>query len=886
MRKFAFVSLLFYCFLSGVWGADAPPRQPLQIQQLGGVDFSINPFMLKPGQAILALNLDLSEMSIRQRDGFSVLRDNSRINDGIFSFIDRNGDKRLLTYMGPIQTDIGNSILWSDPYGYTMADTSFYGHYYEGGWPSWVAMNGIAVFANGYDRPQRFNGANVRPLAPLGPGAIELSPVKANATSRTNGDVLDGDYYYAVRYTLPCDSNTYGPLVVTNYQIHVDSDQVAFYAYNTTAYSSICTSPSNTAYQLARTKAGGTLRDIFYLVQPDSILTTSVFIDSIPDASLGGSLGTLDTTQITADTTSDTDYRIAAIDWISTDTNGLNWVGMSRELDSLSAVEWTHTHYFMTYYDSSTGMESDSGLNTRIPVAYRGTENGFWDGGIRFDDTTQCTGVCDSATYDDSTLYDYSIELSLTRTNTFNGHLWRILYKGRETKALVNVPDSMWEANDVPPDTIIGSSTDDIGNPDAKKHLYCPPRYSFVTVWDENRTNAKIVCRQGGWNSYDSTAEYINVGPFYAIDTIKNNDDTTYVDSTYWASITATLPAWNGGQKAVGQWNYPTIYNNRLYMARGNRVFYSVTGHIAQFAFGSAFDISPYDGDEITGMLTTGDGLMVFKNKSMWLAQWNNSLGIHIKTKIRDIGCIAPHSIIDLPVGGYAFLSELGVQAFSTHYQSMYKSSGGNFGDISRPIKEALDKYSINDRRECHAWLTPDYEQLAFSLPTLDSSWVYSLATGQWNVWNFSTRQTTRYDTTYQTDLRPSNDVLFIGNASDSIFKYGGVKTDTGKAIDIAWKSGPLFRNPVKDGVIDKFAIWKESNDTAGINVVFWDWRGDSIISFTDSTQWYFQQVLTALNDPKHGYQFEINTTGLSVDSLTIYEIDLWYLPFGEPTEK
>jgi hypothetical protein len=837
------VFLLFYCFLSGVVGAQAPPRQPLQIRELGGVNFSVNPLSLKPGQALIARNLDLSKMSLHQRDGFSFITDVKHNVEGLFSHIDRNGDKRLMSFAGPFPTEIGNSVLWSDPYKYIMGDTSYYEHYYEDVTPSWVTMNGVAVWANGKNRPQRFNGTNFRPLVPVPPGYLEVEPVSSsNATY-----VLDGDYYYATRITLPCDSTTYGPLFAISPQIHVDSDQVVFYIPNITAYTSICDAPANSKIQIGRTLAGATPLDTFWLIAHDTVRTTAVFIDSTPDASLGVNLGVIDNLQHPADTTADTYYKMGQPQWISTvwDTGAAaagadGFVGMGAGWEDSA---WVGTSYMVTYYDSSTGMESDSGPSNYIPA-------------IHFDGVDK--------------VFDSAIFISLSRPNTPNNHLWQIIYRAmvRLDSAKARVFGSLNE--DIWPNTYINPNDD--GS--------CPDGYAIVYLNDVPQC-----AYQYPWSSlFSVTQEFRFVDAYHAVDTIKNAIDTTYRDTTSWSTLLlreAWIPT-----RTIGQVNYPTIYNNRLYMARGSRIYYSNPGCMACFDIGSSFDVSPDDGDEVTGFVVTENGLRVLKNNSEWLVQWDNNLQIHIQTKLRDIGCVAPQSIITLPMGGYAYLSEFGVQVFSTHYQSLYKSSGGNFGDISRPIKVALDNYSIDDKRECHAWLTSDYEHLVFSFPTLDTSWVYALETGQWSAWDISTRQTTRYDTTYQTDLRPSNNVLGIGQTSDSVFKYGGVKTDTGKVIEIAWKSGPLFMNPVMDGVIDKFAFAKESNDTAEINVVFWSWRGDSLDLILDSTQFYFQKILTGLDDPQHGYQVEINTTGISVDSLTIYELNFWYRPYGEPGDK
>ena len=71
----------------------------------------------------------------------------------------------------------------------------------------------------------------------------------------------------------------------------------------------------------------------------------------------------------------------------------------------------------------------------------------------------------------------------------------------------------------------------------------------------------------------------------------------------------------------IMQWNYPTVFNNRVYMADGNRIHYCNVGEPGMWEIGRSFDVNLNDADEITA-LHAYDGLLAFKNNSWsWIKE-------------------------------------------------------------------------------------------------------------------------------------------------------------------------------------------------------------------------------------------------------------------------
>jgi hypothetical protein len=848
--------------------------EPLKIRTFLGVDKQANPLTMPPGSAEVCLNWDLGKTFgvATLRDGFGLFHypagsGYAVLSDltGIYAYGDRLGHERYF-----VTGDIAST---GKPWGYlawhgdsinpiwlwsfiNKSDSQTY--LYRGETPSWAVMNDILVMANGQNFPLRFNGTNWKPLCETPPGDFRYAPVKSsNAKYR-----LNGTYFYTTKLLAsPIRGYMYEPKIA----VRVDSGHVLLSAPE----NHFSSSADSFKIVLYRCRANKTPADSFFVLDTIYIVNDSAgqyWIDSIPDCSLGAATrpyiyGGIPDTSVygyTGDTIGDTMARIGRPKWKSTIYDSLSpgttpFHGISKDQEgdtnAQGDMSWKYTHYTFAYIDTSTMMVSDVGPYCRIPT-------------VRNDST--------------SLIYDTAIVLLFAAVPPEKDYCWRLLCRRMEKVSREKVPDSAYDYYYASPSSGGG---DGPGSPGGGSVNYSCPRIDGVRGMLVIR-NGKKMCRYEKWVKADTIAQYTTFEPWHVVDTIKNGNDTTYTDSKTWSKIMSN------GDFSPGygyfQMNYPTVYGNRLWMADGEYVRYcnySFSPEIGNWPPGNAVAVNPDDNDEITGLLNSGGRLLAFKNASIFSLTEPEYNAVRVEEMISGTGNIAPGSIIKLPDGGYGFLSKLGFQEFSSYLTSPYKTSGGNQFSISSPIQKNLDKYTMATLRGCHAWLTPDEKNLALSFPGVDTTWFYALnGAGWWNA-KFSFRQTTRYDTASQADRRPMSKLLAVLNASDSVFQFGHVKTDTGKTLTATWKSNPLFVNAYMNQ-LHYYGVWRQSNDTnaALVEKVYFQGRDTSgSVSYSDSATWKYWKY-EIYPEPGLYYQFEVQYTG---DSMALQGIDIWN-EFGE----
>jgi hypothetical protein len=865
-----------------------PPT--LTINKFFGINTSANPLTLQPGEAVKAINVDfsISGGAINKREGLSVFHDAldnttgyTGNYDGIFSYCDRAGNKRLFA---TFQYDSSNAgfkaapwalIIKSGEYKVGMTDSlggAYPFQYFHS--PFYGAIyNDLLIYSNGYNRPLYSHKAGTfHSLVSMPPGMFDLAPFAETTT--TSANLLDGDYYYAIwaayydsvggdpTWGYPYGSANNKILVAgLSPKIHVDSDWVIIYAPESMGWS-IRRNYDRSVIRILRTRAGRHWGDSLFLIGTDTVLETGSlatwhFIDSIKDASLGTGAyvfvnGYVDTSIYAQDTVTDEKYLMGSPKWISTLTDvsapRVYYGGVSTGMGSADSGWWTYTDYAVAYYDSITGMISQIGPVCRIPVSYR------------------CASGCII-----DTIYDTAYSLGLDSLNAWHNHLWRLLCRRLVTQERRIQSDTTYMKQDVRAEW---------------NTQYAPG--SWVCRWSDGSVDwsgsqlyigndGKYWCHKSALRIIDTTIQRQELTEWRIIDTLKVATDTDYVDNMTW-------PAWRDKDAlpmvtTIMQLKYPTVYGERIFMVAGNRVYYSgfEIGASAPgyWPLGAAHDINVDDGDEITAQYVDDDGnLLEFKNNSIYM-MWDAGEAFADKQIISGVGCIAPKSIISMPGGGIAFLHSTGIWTIGSHWQSPYKESGGTLSKLSGPIDNHLEAMTIGQKRGCTAWRVPEKDYVVFSFPTVDTSYVFFPEYG-WVQWDFSFKQVANYDTTYQTDNRPSLDVLGILNANDAICKFGAVKTDTGVAVTAYWKSGPLFVTP-EYGSIAKYGLWTQAALSRPITMIFTDQTGTTKQTITDSSGYYYRHKSTTQYDANY-WQVEIQS---AMDSLAIRAIDFWWKTTG-----
>lgn len=878
-----------------IWCSPAPAQDTSFIPL--GIDLSVNGQLVRMGMAEKSLNF-LSDQQIgtlRKRDGYSVWSTGlggvatKGYYTGLYSFQPKNGGKRLLA---SFVHDDTTSTFKTNPYGYLVVSTEWgknlvastaYPFHYKTDPINCVTYNDMVVIGRKHGRPLRYVGGKMASLVEPPPGTWEYTPM---AETTTTANKLNGQYYYAMRpKKFVPDTTAIYPLLgfmkyigypdsmnLSNlsYRVRVDSDWVFIHSpeliptSNTYDY-------NYTSVQICRTRADRTESDSFFLVGEfivyDTVtgITTKHFIDSVKDASLGTGIyvfaGFVDTVFRTMDTlntlngagyTADSAVKMGGIVWKSTirASSGNKWKGIARGYKEIGDASWTATLYGIAYYDTATGSVSPLGPTCRIPVAYR------------------------CCAYD--TIYDSALQFYVPPIPRQKRHLQRFVCRSQETRTrelTIDTTRQEW----VPARLVEG----DCGS----------QACWYYTCYDDygNETKTNMVTRSDGshWCSdqlvklrkYDTSIYYTE---FHIIDTIKTNTDTvtslTYTDTVSWTG-------WYGKptvepSEYIGPLNYPVVLNDRLLMSsRDNQVWFCAWNERGPqpgiFGPGDAFAVNL--NDEITGMIVWGNALYVFQNNGIYRATEVSRTAYNVDPYQVGIGCVAPQTLKNTPSGGIVFLHSSGVQSLTGSLQSQFKEVGGTMdAGVSRPIRNLLNKYSIDALREAVIWYDEDQKNMWLSFPTLDTSFILDF-NGQWHQATLAPKIVVAYDTTYETDLRPDKQRLFILNSAANVYKYGGVKTDLGAAITATWKSREIYQTG-EYGRINAFGIWRYSNSSNGFNFSVYDLADSGAVRTVRDTLnlRYQRKDISCLES--QGFKIQIVS---NADSLAVNRIDLEYEATG-----
>ena len=152
---------------------------------------------------------------------------------------------------------------------------------------------------------------------------------------------------------------------------------------------------------------------------------------------------------------------------------------------------------------------------------------------------------------------------------------------------------------------------------------------------------------------------------FYFLQEISNNFQTTFEDSYQDAFLGPLLD-----EDDFGVWparaTMAAAFKNRIFVAGSNStdVQYSAQLRPEIFPVDNVLTFGQDDCGQITGLYTTQNALIVFKQRGIFLVksqQTQSGTAFFSQNISRDIGCIAPNSIAEVPGVGVLFLSMEGV---------------------------------------------------------------------------------------------------------------------------------------------------------------------------------------------------------------------------------
>ncbi len=154
--------------------------------------------------------------------------------------------------------------------------------------------------------------------------------------------------------------------------------------------------------------------------------------------------------------------------------------------------------------------------------------------------------------------------------------------------------------------------------------------------------------------------------------------------------------------------NYVAVHKNRLWMTKGSRLYFSNLLDIDSWPVLNFIDISPNDGDYITGIKQVSDYLVIAKQHSIWLLSGEGNSTFSVRRVHANKGAYSPRSL-EMVNDTLCFISDDGVY-FSDLVQTVL---------ISERIKTYWD--TLNSRRFNQVACWHFNHKLYISVPSANS---------------------------------------------------------------------------------------------------------------------------------------------------------------------
>ena len=348
---------------------------------------------------------------------------------------------------------------------------------------------------------------------------------------------------------------------------------------------------------------------------------------------------------------------------------------------------------------------------------------------------------------------------------------------------------------------------------------------------------------------------------------------TNGTDAPQKITNTTTIGAVGGSPPTA---RYVKAFQTRLYMARTtanpSRVFYSALGNAESWTTSTDyFDVKTDDGEDITGLATLSNRLLVFKESS--IHRYDTSTLVQANTPY---GAISGRTIAN--IGNFvAYLSRKG--------RGVYLFDGVESKLISRPVQPWIDAMDWTTLFQAVAdessyWLfigspsvtidgvAETYTNCVLEYRYLDSTWVVHTLAHAANSW------------TVFTNTSGSKDVYF-GSSSGDVYQWLTDNDDQTTAINMRYRTG--LRMMGSPHTVKRFKrLWLYGGDVAaqGVQVAF-RLMGQSnwtVLGILDRSYRMFPFPAGARG---RGLQFQFTSSGTELPiEIMQYEIDF------EPEEQ
>lgn len=224
---------------------------------------------------------------------------------------------------------------------------------------------------------------------------------------------------------------------------------------------------------------------------------------------------------------------------------------------------------------------------------------------------------------------------------------------------------------------------------------------------------------------------------FYFVREIKDNETSMFEDGLPDTSLGFLIDDHEFGKYPM-QAKFIASFKNTIFLTGGpdNLLRYSASGMPEVFPQRNVIDLGDSDAGKITGMYASTNSLVIFKEYGVYLVKATPDGSFTYQTISRDIGCIAPNSIKDVPFTGLVFLSHNGIFALKGFLED--SNSPTSIIDLSTPIKEIMDRICVSSSYGSVGCLNRTDKEFWLCVPTIGEQnnlllvWHYEV--GAWSI--------------------------------------------------------------------------------------------------------------------------------------------------------
>jgi len=310
---------------------------------------------------------------------------------------------------------------------------------------------------------------------------------------------------------------------------------------------------------------------------------------------------------------------------------------------------------------------------------------------------------------------------------------------------------------------------------------------------------------------------------FYFVREIEDNETTRFEDLLADSNLGSLTDDFDFGDMPIGS-RFIASFKNCLFLAGGpdNLVQFSASGMPEVFPKRNMIDLGDADAGKITGMYASTNTLAVFKEKGIYLITQKQDGGFQYKTISRDVGCVSPRSIRDIPFTGLAFLSEKGVFVLKGFLENT--DTATEIVNLSTPIKEVIDRICVSSSFGSVGCVDRTKKEYLLCVPTIGAEnnlllvWHYDV--GAWSIRK-------NYPMNCAVETKGGQSRIFFGSNRDDmpgifvINDYYNFKNELGSKVEPARSGGPSVRTVEKDFPVYETAPLKLNGVYSGVHVSY-----------------------------------------------------------------